>query len=237
MKNDAYFHSSFKKRPEREGVWKVIARYLQRYIPPDSIVLDLGAGYCNFINNIKAKEKHAVDLFDDIEKYAASGIATYKQSILHLDNLKSSYFDVIFASNILEHLSHEEMQSVIPQFKRILKAGGKLIIIQPNFRYAYKVYFDDYTHKQIFTANGLAELLASYGFAIRVRQDRFLPFSMRAAIPKLPFLVTLYLFSPLKPFGGQMLFVAQLENPAGQSTRAYEELRGCTRLGKESLDV
>jgi SAM-dependent methyltransferase len=210
--NAAYFRASFKERPEREGVWEAIAQYLQRYVPLDSVLLDLGAGYCNFVNNIKAKEKHAVDVFPDIAKFASSGIAACQQSILNLDNFKTAYFDVIFASNIFEHLSSEETERVMPQLKRILKPGGKLIIIQPNFRYAYKVYFDDYTHKQIFTANGLSEFLASHGFLVRVRKDRFLPFSMRAGIPKCKLFVKLYLSLPLKPFGGQMLFVAHKEN-------------------------
>jgi SAM-dependent methyltransferase len=212
MEENKYFQVHFKEFAERDKIWKVIAGYLQSYISPSSNVLDLGAAYCSFINNIKAKEKYAIDLFENIEKYASKDVFVYKQSITQMDNLKSCYFDVIFASNIFEHLSTEELQKVISQIKRILKKDGKLIIMQPNFKYSFKVYFNDYTHKQIFTACSLSALLESLGFDILVRKDRFLPFSMNSGLPKAPFLVKLYLRSPIKPLSGQMLIVAGLKN-------------------------
>lgn len=218
MDRNKYFKFCFKKCPERDKVWKVIIGYLQRYIPPSAKILDLGAGYCNFINNVKAREKYAIDLFEDIEKYAAKDVIIYKQSITKMNNLESSYFDIVFASNIFEHLSNEELQNVLLQIKRILNPDGKLIVIQPNFRNSFKVYFDDYTHQQIFTAVGFSGLLETSGFTIQLRKDRFLPFSMKAKLPKNPFLAKLYLHSPIKPLGGQMLLVAGLKkvNEAGR---------------------
>ena len=208
---DKYFQVHFKETLQRDKVWKVIAGYLQRYIPPSSKVLDLGAGYCNFINNVKAKEKHAIDLFDNIEEFAAKDVFIYKQPVAKMDNLKSSYFDIVFASNILEHLSSEELENTLLEIRRILAPEGKLIIIQPNFRYSFKVYFDDYTHKQIFTADSLSSLLEAHNFTIQVRKNRFIPFTMQARLPKNPFLVKLYLRCPIKPQAGQMLLVAGLK--------------------------
>jgi len=208
---DKYFQTRFKNSAARDNVWKVVVAYLTRYIPAGSCVLDLGGGYCSFINNIKAEEKHVIDTFDEVDQYAAQDVRVYKQSITKMDNLESSYYDIIFASNIFEHLTREELDGVILQIKRILKKGGRLIILQPNFRYAYKVYFDDYTHKQIFTAASLSDYLETYGFTIKVRKDRFIPFSMGARMPKFAMLIWLYLRSPIKPLAGQMLFVTQLE--------------------------
>ena len=208
---DKYFKIRFKNHVARDNVWKVIVEYLARYIPASSKVLDLGGGYCNFINNIKAEEKHVIDVFDEVDKYAAKDVIVYKQSVTKMDNLRSSYYDIVFASNIFEHLTRAELDSVMPQIKRILKKDGRLIILQPNFRYAFKVYFDDYTHKQIFTATGLSNFLETHGFTINVRKDRFIPFTMRARIPKSAVLVWLYLRVPIKPLAGQMLLVARLE--------------------------
>ena len=209
--SEKYFRIRFKQDAARDRVWKVIVEYLTRYIPARSNVLDLGGGYCNFINNIRAEEKHVIDVFDEVDKYAAKDVIVHKQSITKMDNLKSSYYDVIFASNIFEHVTRAELDDVITQIKRILRKGGQLIILQPNFRYAFKVYFDDYTHKQIFTATGLSNFLEACGFTIKVRKDRFLPFSMEARMPKGAALVWFYLRSPIKPLAGQMLLVAQLE--------------------------
>lgn len=208
-KRDEYFKVYFKELPKRDRVWKVIVEDLQKYISPESAVLDLGAGYCNFINHVKAGRKIAIDLFEETGKYASEEVIVHRQSVTDMGNLGSSSIDVIFASNILEHLTGEELESAISEIKRVLAPEGKLIILQPNFRYSYKRYFDDYTHRQIFTADGLSRFLEAEGFEILVRKDRFLPFSMEARLPAHPVLVKLYLRSPFKPFGGQMLLVAK----------------------------
>ena len=33
--------------------WRPICNYLQRYVHADGVTLDLGAGFCHFINNIR----------------------------------------------------------------------------------------------------------------------------------------------------------------------------------------
>jgi hypothetical protein len=47
----------------RNSVWKIlIEHYFQKVVGDDQTVLDLGAGWGEFINNVKAKEKYAMDL-------------------------------------------------------------------------------------------------------------------------------------------------------------------------------
>ena len=46
----------------RNAVWKVLCdEYFNKFISPKARVLDLGAGWCEFINNINAAEKYAMD--------------------------------------------------------------------------------------------------------------------------------------------------------------------------------
>jgi hypothetical protein len=40
----------------------------------DSTVLEIGAGYCEFINSIRAKRKVAFDLNRDIKKFAKDSV-------------------------------------------------------------------------------------------------------------------------------------------------------------------
>jgi hypothetical protein len=83
------------------------------------------------------------------------------------------------------------------------------VVIQPNFRYAWRRYFDDYTHRAVFTDVSLPALLRSHGFRVDLVQPRFLPYSMRGAtMPIRPWMVRAYLHSPIKPMAGQMLVVA-----------------------------
>ena len=65
----SYFKTRLKYNKKRNVVWEAIAEYLQKYIPYNSMVLDCGAGYCDFINNIQVKNKYAIDIDKSILKY------------------------------------------------------------------------------------------------------------------------------------------------------------------------
>lgn len=121
MANQSYFKTRFSFQKERENIWKVLANYLQKEIPYESKILDVGAGYCDFINNIKGSEKHALDIFEGIKEYAQKDVQIHIQSAIEIDNFLNEYFDVVFASNFFEHLSLEEFEKTINKLVKILK--------------------------------------------------------------------------------------------------------------------
>lgn len=204
-----YFRSRFVYDKSRDIVWKSIARHLQRYVGLNSKVLDVGAGYCSFINNISAEEKHALDVFSDLRKYADKGVITHNSSSCDMKDLKQDYFDVVFASNFFEHLTKNDLNLTIKEVRRVLKKNGILIAIQPNYKYCYKEYFDDYTHETVFSDASLCNFLENFGFKIEKCVPRFLPFSMKSRLPKLGFLIDAYLSLPYRPLAKQMLVVAK----------------------------
>jgi SAM-dependent methyltransferase len=199
-----YFEARLPPDPFRTGLWKVLCGHLQKSIPPSSAVLELGAGYCDFINNIQAASKHAIDVSPEILRFAAEGVVTHVQPCSQLAGFADASFDVIFASNLLEHLTREDLLSTLSGALRILRPGGKLLIIQPNFRYCYKTYFDDYTHVAVFTHVSLADLLRANGFRIDRVSARYLPFSVKSRGPKWPWLLRVYLKLPWRPRAAQM---------------------------------
>src|SRR5205814_1921574 len=79
-------------------------------------------------------------------RYAAPGVETKILDVSRdLASLGTSSFDAVLASNILEHFEPGVASSVVEDVARLLKPGGRLLIVQPNFRFAAKRYFDDYT--------------------------------------------------------------------------------------------
>jgi len=82
------------------------------------------------------------------------------------------------------------------------------VLIQPNYRLAYKRYFDDFTHVSVWSEVSLGDFLRSRGWNVEIAQPRFMPFSVKSRFPVSRFLIRCYLASPLKPGAGQMLIVA-----------------------------
>lgn len=212
--HEEYFRTRFQYDPRREPVWRSVTRYIQKkYIPPNSRILDLGAGYCDFINNAEGVERHAVDIWSRVGDFAKGDVQAHVGSCTELGFLADRSVDVVFASNLFEHLTHEELLAALAEVRRVLSHGGRLIVLQPNFKYCYRTYFDDYTHLQIFTHAGMYDLLEMAGLRIMDVAPRFLPVNMKQTLKlKLPFLgaiVSLYLRLPFRPFAGQMLLVAE----------------------------
>ncbi|MDH3733626.1 MAG: class I SAM-dependent methyltransferase [Gemmatimonadota bacterium] len=211
---DAYFRTRFGFDPRRDLVWSEVCRYLQNaFIPEDARVLDVGAGYCNFINNVRGSERHAVDLFTELPDFAEDGVHAHVGSCTDMSFLADDSIDIAFTSNLFEHLTREQLIPTMNELRRVVRTEGTLIVLQPNFRFCYNTYFDDYTHLQIFTDRSLFDLLEVFGFRVREAKPRFLPVNMKSTLrlrlPMLRQIVRFYLALPFKPLAGQMLFVCE----------------------------
>ena len=204
-----YHRAHFTEHPLRAVVWKVVSQHLAPNVPRDSHVLELGAGYCHWINNVQARRRVALDVWPELPEHVAPGVEAVVLDVTHgLVSLGAGSFDVVLASNLLEHFPPDQAAAIVGDVAQLLKPGGRFILIQPNFRYAWRHYFDDYTHRAIFTDVSLPALLRANGFTIAEVRPRFLPYSMRATrVPIAAWLVKAYMRSPVKPAAGQMLVI------------------------------
>jgi SAM-dependent methyltransferase len=151
-KADNYFHTRFKPDARREVLWRTLYRhYFSRFISTSDCVLELGAGYGHFINQVAAKRRIALDAWAGFVDYVPPGIETYVSSVVDLAFLEAGSVNFVFASNLFEHISQEEFATVLNHLRRILANGGTFNILQPNYYYSYREYFDDYTHRTVYT--------------------------------------------------------------------------------------
>jgi len=202
----------------QRAFWVPICRFLQPYVDASGATLDLGAGYCHFINNIRSDRKYALDLnAKNLDRYAAAGVEKVVGSGSRIPSLSDASIHTVFASNVYEHFpSREDVAASLAEVWRILRPGGRFIILQPNFAYCMKNYFDFFDHRLAFTHRAMIEALDIEGFAVKRAIDRFLPYTSKSRLPSAPWLVSLYLHVPLawKILGGQFLLIAEKQDRA-----------------------
>ena len=196
----------------RNKVWQVLTReFFNQWVAPDATVLDLGCGYGEFINNIPAGRKLAMDLNPDAPQRLASGVEFLHQDCSAPWPLPDNSLDVVFTSNFFEHLPDKEcLNRTLRQAMRCLKPGGRLIAIGPNIKYLHGEYWDFYDHHVYLTETSLGEAMEVEGYQIDVITPRFLPFTMVEA-PEYPMsFVRLYIALPWLWWirGRQFLLVA-----------------------------
>jgi ubiquinone/menaquinone biosynthesis C-methylase UbiE len=209
MTDDAYHRTRFQPDPRRLVLWQtLVACVFQKQIPPEAVVLELGAGYGDFINAVTARRRLAVDLWPGMLSHLEAGVEGLVTSITQLDGVPDGSVDYVFSSNCFEHVSQQDLVDCLAQLQRKMKPGAMFSIVQPNFKYCFREYFDDYTHTAIYTAQGLSDLLAANGFRVVRCVPRFMPLTLKSRVPVHPLLIRLYLMSPFKPMAKQMLISA-----------------------------
>lgn len=198
---------------KREVMWRVLCKdYFQKFIKPSDTVLDLAAGYCEFINNIECKKKIAVDLNAKTKQKAAKGVKVYQALSTKLPKPLTGKVDVVFTSNFFEHLdSKNELIDTLKEIHRILKPGGKLMVLQPNIRLVGSQYWDYVDHTLPLTEKSLYEAFHLTDFDLVYQKVRFLPYTANSRIPAAPWLIKAYLKIPLAQLlmGKQTFMVAR----------------------------
>ncbi len=198
---------------KRQRVWRVLcSEFFSKLIPADATVLDLACGYGEFINNIEAREKYAVDLNPDSPGHVEPNVRFFATAANELGFAHDSSMDVVFTSNFLEHLPDKQACSaVMLEVRRVLRPGGRFMILGPNIRFAHRDYWDYYDHYLPLSDRSLAEGLVLNGFAVDRVVPRFLPYTMNNNTPTYDVMVKAYLHLPFawKLFGKQFFVVAR----------------------------
>jgi SAM-dependent methyltransferase len=216
MRVDLLYSARFDRRDEafKVAVWRLLWRStFSRWIRPEDVLLDVGAGYCELTNVAVARRRVAVDLNPRLADYAQPGVEVHLASAECLDFLQASEVDVAFSSNFFEHLpSKDALTQVLQEIHRVLRPGGLLIAMGPNVRRMPGAYWDFYDHHLALSERSLAEGLAMAGFAIEQVHAAYFPATTKSRLPRWPWLVAVYL--ALRPVlaplvGKQFLVVAR----------------------------
>lgn len=209
MKNDlkGIYDNRFDEKAKRQKdlIWMEICKYLmhiskKRY----GIVVDIAAGYCEFINHFSGGgKKYAMDVNPDVERYAGRDVTAIVDDIKNLTKyFKEETVSLFFMSNFLEHISKDMISCLLEMEYSLLEPNGEIWILTPNIRYVGGKYWDFYDHITPITENALIEEARLIGYQVEKCIPRFLPYTTKSRMPQTPWIVGLYL--KLMPLSGRI---------------------------------
>ena len=180
MSNQKYVDVVYneKDKPFTDYPSKMIKYLIKKYnITEESKVLELGCGRGEFLNEFY--NNNMISYGVDISSYAKekfphlniSSVDMLKNSLPYPDNS----FDVIYSKSFVEHFYYPE--KIFQEAYRVLKKGGRIITLTPEWKYYYKTFYEDYTHRTPFTKLSLRDIHLINKFEnFEVESFRQLPF-------------------------------------------------------------
>lgn len=166
-----------KDRPLTSYPDKLANHLFERYeIQAGGNLLDIGCGRGEFLRGFIncGMKGYGVDRSRTAEKYCPEAILR----IADLENqglpFEDDFFDVVFSKSVIEHFYYPE--KFISEIYRVLKPGGLVITMCPDWEFNYRIYYEDYTHRTPFMQSSLRDIQFIHGFEkIRVERFRQLP--------------------------------------------------------------
>jgi SAM-dependent methyltransferase len=187
------------ERRAKDAVWSVIVGdFLQRWVRPQDAVLDIGCGYGEFLNHVRCARRVGIDMNPDSAAALDPAVEFHQGDVRDLSFLPDATVDVVFTSNLMEHLpSKGDVEAMVSEARRVLRPGGHFVALGPNLRFLTGEYWDFWDHSTPITDRSLVELLEHLGFVAVDVHPRFLPYTTRSSLPKARWLVRAYLKLPL----------------------------------------
>lgn len=143
-------------------------------ISQKNLLVDVGCGRGDFMIAFKnhGLKVEGLDNSDfSVSELAKNGITVHKINIATARwPLAENSADIVFSKSVLEHLHNPE--HFMNEAYRILKPGGRIIIMTPDWEKVMNIFYDDHTHVQPYTIRSLKKLLLMTGFR-EVLSERF----------------------------------------------------------------
>jgi SAM-dependent methyltransferase len=199
---------------------KLVNYLIKRFRIETGSILDVGCGRGEFLESfqIAGFDVSGVDLSPNLD--VLSKRFKVKQGDFERESLpyKDESFDYIFSKSVIEHLHQPE--KLLDECYRLLKPGGKIIIMCPSWVHTYwGPFYIDHTHVTPFTLPSLRQVLKLSGFNVLESQHFIqLPFVWKR--PYLSFVCEMIAFLPI-PF--RPLYDTSLPEPINKLVRFSKE--------------
>ena len=169
----------YKKYRENQGTkqtiedWSKSYRwYLRGWLPTnsDASIIDLGCGeghLLSALNKFGFTNCQGIDLREDAVAFCKKrGLDAEVCTVQDFFKNSDKKYDVVFAIDVLEHLTLDQSLNLIEEVSKNLKPTGSFIVQVPNLAslFGNSVYYGDITHMHGYSPISLCQLMRSAGF-------------------------------------------------------------------------
>jgi len=123
----------------------------------DEKLLDIGCGHgiqCNKFANL------GLDVFG-VDNIASPSFDNFKYCNVDLATnplpFENNCFDYVFSKSVIEHIVDPDC--FLNECKRVLKPGGMIIVMTPDWESQMQIFYDDPTHVHPYTKNSITTIL------------------------------------------------------------------------------
>ena len=167
-------------------------RMIRAHVPtgPDLAMIDLACGHGSLVYCLKEsgyRNVHGVDISpEQVELAQRFGLTEIECGAIgpYLDGSDRTY-DVVFLLDILEHLTREELFSLLDSVNARLNPGGRVIITVPNGAglFGMRIRYGDLTHENCYTPGSMSQALLTTGFGdVRAYEIRPVPHGIKSTV-------------------------------------------------------
>lgn len=109
-----------------------LSKYICRHVGKSDVVLEFGCMYGHLLGELKSLGHKCIGVEIDsgaVSACNAQGISVIRSSVEDFD-AQGNQYDLIIMSHVLEHF--HEPAAVLQKVRKMLSAGGKLLLVVPN---------------------------------------------------------------------------------------------------------
>lgn len=162
-----------KRTPKTDYPLKLASYLFTRFdMQKGEKLLEIGCGRGDFLKSFQqlGADCYGLDL-------AESAVAQLRHlQVKKADVSKESFpfeanaFDFVYHKSLIEHLYSPD--HLMRETYRVLRPGGRVIILTPDWLSQMKVFYGDFTHCRPYDVNSLHDVLQVYGFS-DITTERF----------------------------------------------------------------